>query len=288
MPSPEALLDTWLASRTEADLLDWFRAKVVGATKDGADSSFFLAFSTLSRKVGRSPLALSDVEKALAEGARAGWKPGSWTIDQAARTRLVLALPVEDEAGYRLSLDRLFEDADHGELVTLYQALPLLPHPSFHRARAREGIRSNMKTVFEAVALRNPYPAEMLDEAAWNQLVLKCLFVGSTLLFVDGLDERANRTLARMLSDYAHERWAAGRSVSPELWRSIGPIADEAFLPELERVLATGTDVERAGVSLAARHNPNLAPLLLAHSRVVDRALAEYPTWEAVVAAIPP
>lgn len=287
MPSPEELLDTWLASRADRGVLDWFHAKAAGAAKGGADASFFLAFSTASRKFGRVSLALSAVERGLSEEARSGWQPGAWTIDQAARTRLLLALPADDRVLYRSVLDRLFEDAEHGELVALYQALPLLPHPSDHRARAAEGIRSNMKTVFEAVALRNPYPAEMLDEAAWNQLVLKCLFVGSTLLFVEGLDSRANPPLAQMLSDYAHERWAAGRAVPPELWRSVGPVAGEALLADLERVLATGTEVERASVSLAARHNPNTAALFAEHSRTVDRALAAYPTWESIAAAMP-
>lgn len=287
MPSPPELLDAWLASRADRDVLDWFRAKVAGAEKGGADASFFLAFSTASRKFGRASLALSGVEQGLSGQARPGWRPGAWTIDQAARTRLLLALPSEDRILYRSALDRLFEDAEHGELVALYQALPLLPHPSDHRARAAEGIRSNMKTVFEAVALRNPYPAEMLDDAAWNQLVLKCLFVGSTLLFVEGLDSRANPTLAQMLSDYAHERWAAGRAVSPELWRSVGPVAGEALRADLERVLATGTEVERAGVSLAARHNPNVAALFTEYARTVDQALAAYPTWESVVLAMP-
>jgi ABC-type tungstate transport system permease subunit len=67
----------------------------------------------------------------------------------------------------------------------------------------------------------------------------------------------------------------------------VGPLADGALLADLERVLATGTDVERAGVALAARHNPNAEALFVAHGRAVDRALAAYPTWKAVVAAIP-
>ncbi len=45
-----------------------------------------------------------------------------------------------------------------------------------------------MRVVFEAVAHRNPYPAEQLPEAAWNQMVLKALFVGSRLAPIVGLD----------------------------------------------------------------------------------------------------
>ena len=71
-----------------------------------------------------------------------------------------------------------------------------------------------MRPVFEAVAHRNPYPARHFDESAWNHLVLKALFIGSTLAPIEELDARANPTLMRMLCDYAHERWAAGRTIS--------------------------------------------------------------------------
>jgi hypothetical protein len=288
MPSsPSDVLDAWLGARLDDGAANWLHEKIAGTLRGGADAPFLLAFSAAPRHVGRAALALSEAELAQADNARPGFQPAFWGVGQAARTLLVLALPADDRAAYRGVLDRLFADGDHGELVTLYQALPLLPHPPDHRARAAEGIRSNMQTVFEAVALRNPYPAEMLDETAWNQLVLKCLFVGSALIHVHGIDGRGNPTLAQMLSDYAHERWAAGRSVSPELWRPVGPLADGALLADLERVLATGTDVERAGVALAARHNPNAEALFVAHGPAVDRALAAYPTWKAVVAAIP-
>jgi len=198
----------------------------------------------------------------------------------------LLALPAGDAENYSRSLDRLFADADEGELVTLYQALPLLPHPATHRARTAEGIRTNMKTVFDAIAVDNPYPSEMLEEPAWNQLVLKCLFVGTRLDGVQGLDDRANPTLARMLCDFAHERWSAGRPVPPELWRSVGPHADGSMLADLERVLATGTDLERAAVALAARHNPNAEPLFVAHGRDAERALSAFPSWKAIVQAL--
>jgi hypothetical protein len=283
--TPFELLHDWLRARLEEDGMAFLQTKLGAARDGGAQPGFFLAFSTVGRKLGRADLALSPAEIAEAAAARDGFQPSPWNVAQAARTLLLLALPATDPASHRSVVDQLCEDADLGELVAVYQALPLLPFPEEYRSRAAEGIRSNMNAVFEAVALRNPYPGEYLEELAWNQLVLKCLFVGSPLYLVHGLDERANPALSQMLCDYAHERWSAQRPVSPELWRCVGPFADGPMLADLERVLATGTEAERAGVALSARHNPNAEGLFAVHEAAVDRALAAYPTWDAVAHA---
>jgi hypothetical protein len=284
MATPSELLDSWLSSRVETAALEWLTGKIEAAERGKAAPGFFVAFSTAPRRVGRAALALSGEELEQAAEARPGWQPAHWTVDQAARTRLVLAA-LSRGGSPGETLNPLFQDADLGELVSLYQALPLYPEPKTHTARAAEGIRTNMKAVFEAVALRNPYPAEELDLLAWNQLVLKCLFIGSPLYLVDGIDGRGNSALAKMLSDFAHERWAAGRPVPPELWRGVGPVADGPLLVDLERVLSTGTVRERAAVALAARHNPNAEGVLTVHGRFVDRALKEFPTWESIALA---
>jgi hypothetical protein len=132
-----------------------------------------------------------------------------------------------------------------------------------------------MRPVFEAVAHRNPYPKEWFDENAWNQLVLKALFIGTTLDPIQGLDERTNPRLARMLCDYAHERWAAGRPVSPELWRCVGPHADDAALEDLARVLETGSGEERKAAALALTSCPRPEAKAL---------LARYPELEGSIA----
>jgi hypothetical protein len=284
MTTPAELLDSWLAERLEPTALDWLRSKVDGARKGGVDASFFLAVSSVPRKLGRAGLALSATDLARASKSRPGFQPGHWTVDQAARTLLVLALPVLEQDVFVRTLDRLFTDGDLGELVALYQALPLLPEPEAHRARAAEGVRSNMQAVFEAVALRNPYPAEQLDDAAFNQLVLKCLFLGSPLYLVQGIDRRANGALARMLCDYAHERWSAARPVSPELWRPVGRVAGAAEMSDLARVLESGTEVERLAVALACRDNPNTAELLSSHADLVRRVAEEQLSWEKLLA----
>ena len=108
-----------------------------------------------------------------------------------------------------------------------------------------------MQPIFEAVAHRNPFPQEQFDENAWNHMVLKALFVGSKLAPIQGLDSRSNPRLMRMLCDYAHERWAAGRPVTPELWRCVGPHADAAAIQDLANVLKAGNLVERQAAALA-------------------------------------
>ncbi len=66
-------------------------------------------------------------------------------------------------------------------------------------------------------------------------MILKAVFVGSPLDLIQGIDHRANPELARMLTAYAHERWAAKRPVIPELWRPVGRFADAEILADLEK-----------------------------------------------------
>ena len=130
--------------------------------------------------------------------------------------------------------------------------------PVQHVARAREGTRSAMQPMFEAVAHRNPFPMEQFDENAWNHMVLKALFIGSKLRPIQGLDERANPRLMRMLCDYAHERWAAERPVSPELWRCVGPHADARRWRIWSASWRPAAKLERqaAALALAAARHP--------------------------------
>ncbi|MHC4960340.1 MAG: EboA domain-containing protein [Planctomycetota bacterium] len=247
MSTPAELLRAWLQARLAPDAFAWLEQCRTAVSGGAPERQFFMNVSATSRHTGTAPLDLTDAERAQAEAARPGWRPGAWTCDQAGRTLLVLSLPGAPVA----TLDRLFECADLGELIALYQALPVLPEPKAHVARCAEGVRTNMTDVFRAVAHSNPYPKEHLPEAAWNQMVLKSLFIGVELAPIDGLDERANVALMRMLCDYAHERWAAGRDVSPELWRCVGPFADDAAKKDLERVLATGNEDEKAAARRA-------------------------------------
>jgi hypothetical protein len=223
-----------------------------------------VAYSQAVRHATRQPLAPTASEAVALAAARPHLDASRWTLDQAARAALLGALPDGDGDALVAAIDQLAAAADLHELIALYQALPVLPHGGRWAARAAEGVRSNMRAVFAAVALDNPYPAERLDEGAWNQLVLKCLFVGEPLHRVVGLDGRANPRLTRMLCDYAHERWAAKRAIPPGLWRCVGLAADDGALADLARVLDQGDEREReaARLALARCAHPGAGALL--------------------------
>ncbi len=74
-----------------------------------------------------------------------------------------------------------------------------------------------MKPVFEAIACHNPYPFDYFDQAAWNQMVVKAVFVGASIKNIVGITERANPDLRQMLRDLISERHAAGRSVPADV-----------------------------------------------------------------------
>ena len=233
----EDLLYRWVSRQVDIETINWLDQKRQQISKNGTTFVFFTAFSAVPRYIEKQEIQPTLKELESASNICENWFPAHWTIDQAARTLLVLSLPSDDVDKYLQTLDQVFAAGDVRELVALYQALPLLPVAEKMDNRAAEGIRSNMTAVFNAVALNNPYPAKHLDNLAWNQMVLKALFVGSPLHLIQGLDKRANPELARMLVDYAHERWAAGRNVSPELWRCVGKFANYEILADLERVL---------------------------------------------------
>ena len=74
-----------------------------------------------------------------------------------------------------------------------------------------------------------------------------------------GLDERANERLAKTLSDYAHERWAAHRNVNPLLWRCVGPFINEQIFKDIQKLYASDIELER-DAALLAIHSSNYGP----------------------------
>jgi hypothetical protein len=259
--APRRVLHRWIERRASAEAQGWLEERMIEMAAlppddGGADRPLLLAFGRAPRLFGRAGLALTAEEAVEAEAARPGWAPWNWSLDGAVRVLLLLHLPPAPQS-FVARFRRLRTMADPTEQVALFRGLPLYPTPAALEGEAGEGLRTNMRPVFEAVAHRSPYPREVFDQHRWNHMVLKALFVESALAPIQGLDERANPELALILRDYARERRAAGRPVSPELWRCLAPFAAQVGAEQDLALALDSTDAgERDAVAAAIRREP--------------------------------
>lgn len=238
-----------LKTRLDALLTDSGR-QWLDEKRRGNATGLLTAFVAAPRFVGRKSLPADATFDAHLNVLVPGWSLEGYTLDRLARVYLLLHLPATDEAAYVRHVETLFSTADLGELTALYSALPVLAFPENWVFRATEAVRSNMGPVFDAVALGNPYPAAQFTELAWNQLVLKAIFNAKPLHRITGFTERANATLAHDLSDLAHERWAAGRTVPPRAWQLVGPFVDGVILQDLKKLLTSPDEADRQAAAL--------------------------------------
>lgn len=218
----------WLLKKGEANSLD-----------------LMTAFVAAPRFLPKRIIQLPDSEPT-------GFKVNGWSLVRLARVWLLTQLDASDRTEYVKNIETLFDTAEMNELVALYSALPLLAYPEQWLFRATDAVRSNMGFVFDAIALHNPYPERFFSEAAWNQLVLKTIFNDKPIHLIEGIDTRTNAELAITLSDFAHERWAAGRSVPPQVWRLVSPFLNDVLLADLKYLLESGIESNKKAAALAA------------------------------------
>ncbi|MEV0387507.1 EboA domain-containing protein [Nonomuraea sp. NPDC050643] len=157
----------------------------------GEPGTIARSFAAAGRRTGRAPLPAA---------------PG-WTADEAARALLLAALPPDRLPA---ELPDLYRYGDADEKRAVLKALPLLPIGTEAVPLLRDAIRTNDARLLAAAV--GPY-SRHLDQPAWRQAVLKCVFMGVPLAEVDRLGERADAELTAMLAAYADELAAAGRSM---------------------------------------------------------------------------
>ncbi|MFD1537629.1 EboA domain-containing protein [Nonomuraea guangzhouensis] len=123
-----------------------------------------------------------------------------------ARRALLGALP-----GGHATIRGLYEAGDSGERLAILTALHELDLGETAVWLVEDALRTNDARLVAAAL--GPYGSAWLDDHAFRQGVLKCVFMSIPLSAVAGLDRRFDAELARMLSDYAAELRAAGRPV---------------------------------------------------------------------------
>ena len=213
--------------------LNWFENNIVFES----NAQFFQTFGLISRNISTTIPQWTIQEKTLLEELYPGFTQSNWDLQQLCRSLLMTHLPLHKNIEI---VKNLAEMAAIKELVCLYKGLYFLNNAQDFVLLVQEGIRTNMVAVFDAIALGNPFAAKYLPIDAWNQLVLKAVFMGRPLHQIIDLDLRKNEKLALIVDDYIHERWSAGRLVSPEIWRLVAGYVNQEIAADLVNAIHTG------------------------------------------------
>jgi len=273
-----------IQKRADTAAVEWLQGQATKIAGDEKRTKLFLAFSQASRFFPKEKLSLSQSEITEGRGLRKNWRPETWNLLTSVRAYLALHVSAANAESWRAQLSRLFETGDIYEQEALYAALCILPHQELLASRASEGLRSNMSTIFDAVALNNPFPSEHLNEMAWNQLVLKAIFLQRPMYQLIGIDARNNRGLADTLLDAVRERWSAHRSVMPELWRFVSPFIDESNIHLIKKLFQNGNELEMQAGMLAclASKYIGVMELVNGHPDIKEKIDAGKITWETI------
>ncbi len=155
--SPSELIRGWLRRQLPEPAEQWLDAQLVKLAAEPTERSLQIALGMAPRRLGKDDLALSQDDLAAAEAARPGWDPRGWSVDEAARI-LILVEAGGRGAAFAKRFTEMCQTADAGEAIALYRGLPLYRDPELLEAQAAEGVRSNMRAIFEAVAHRHAFP----------------------------------------------------------------------------------------------------------------------------------
>lgn len=248
--------------------LNWILSKTSGESKN-----ILTAFVATPRFVSKKTVEFVLTEENISH---------SWTLDRLARVYFLLSFPTDSEEVYLKNINALFDTAEINEAVALYSALPYLTFPEKWIYRATEAVRSNIGLIFDSLAFRNTFPATYFTEAEWNQLVLKCIFNDKPIHLIQGLAERANQKLADTLSDFAHERWAAGRSVPAQVWRLVSHFLNEEILKDIEKLLQTDNSDNQIAAILVCKETTfePAKTLLIKYISIINDLGEDNITWD--------
>ena len=229
----------------------WFGDK---AKSLESSSNFFIAFGLINRKLDNGPISIqSELYKKL-KSINPAFSADSWTLIEFCRLAFLLQLnPIRSKE----KIIKLLASADMKEQVVIYKAFQYLENAEEFLLNIIDGIRTNMIDVFDAIALENAFAFTYFREDAWNHMVLKAIFMERPIYRIYGVDERRNAKLAGILYDFVQERWAAGRTVTAELWRMMLGFVDDNVFEDLKKVIAGNSEIEKNAAIMVLQQSEN-------------------------------
>jgi hypothetical protein len=236
-----------LEHNLDEEVLIWLNAKLNTILSGPSARDLFLTYALLGNKLqagitAEYPEARNEIQQYLQSHEASGL--------EVARIYILCRVLEENKGYFTPKVAQLIQLADTGELRTFLRYLNLLPGAEAFSNVAVEALRTNIATIFDAIALDNPYPGKYFNEQQWNQMYLKAAFMQRDLGRIQDVDDRANKDLARIISDYAHERWAASRDVDPLFWRPVSKYIEGKLAGDIQRLLNSEDPRENRAAAL--------------------------------------
>lgn len=223
----------------------WLNSKLTG---DLQPSQFYLAFGLVGRKVPQKPAKLDSETLALFEAINPDFRSEPLYLDEYCRLLLLQSARPENN---KVLISTMLGSADRKELVTIFKSIQYLSNSADFKMEMIDGLRTNMVDVFDAISRYNSFPGRFFHQDAWNQMVLKAIFMERPLYKIQGLDENRNQKLTDTLHDFVHERWSAGRNVHPELWRLILGFENDHIVADMVNLSEKGSELDQLAVRKA-------------------------------------
>lgn len=242
------------------DTFGWLCVKREAIISMSSGRDLFMTYSMMSSKIPHDETLILTLQESplnsyiVSQQARA--------LDLA-RVYLLMCVLEEDPEFFTPKVAKIIEVADKNELETFLKFLVFLPNHEAFAHVAVEALRTNIASVFDAIALNNPYPSLYFNDQQWNQMYLKAAFMQRDLSRIVDVDKRANADLARIISDYAHERWAASRDVDPMFWRPVAGFMNETLQEDMKRLLNSSDRYEQWAGGLSCFHSNDETTRLL-------------------------
>ncbi|MGB5781191.1 MAG: EboA domain-containing protein [Eudoraea sp.] len=257
----------------------WIENKLDLIIKSKSAKELYLSYSLLAGKIDTAKKPrIQGINQELQEYLIAQ----NADLLQIARIYLLSKVLESDLAYFSIKVANLIQVADTGELETFLKFLILLPNTGDYNQVGVEALRTNIGIIFDAIALNNPYPSIYFNDQQWNQMYLKAAFMERNLGEIVDVEKRANKDLARIISDYAHERWAASRDIDPLFWRPVTGFLEGVLLQDMDHLFRSKDINENLAAALCCFYSnqPEAIRLLNKYPHLKEKVANKAVTWE--------
>ncbi|MFN7145295.1 MAG: EboA domain-containing protein, partial [Myxococcota bacterium] len=196
MPACDALLAIVRARLDRPELLWLDDALTAAASPD--PRAFRAEWSRVGRRTG-TDLVVPTAEETDRLRVAGAWPLLGWGLDECVRAVLLLRAMRASEKDTHVALARsLYLRGTIRERQALLRALAWLPDAGRFADLAAEATRTHVVSVFESIAVANPYPGRWLVRPIFDQMVAKAMAFRIPPERILGLADRATPEAARL------------------------------------------------------------------------------------------